>query len=78
VRLLHRTTRSVALTDTGLRLLEQLRPAMDQIAGALESLNEEREPPFGRLRICATDAAAVAVIAPVWRRSHGVMGNLRR
>jgi hypothetical protein len=27
---------------------------------------------------CATDAAAVAVIAPVWRRSHGVMGNLRR
>jgi DNA-binding transcriptional LysR family regulator len=51
---------------------------MDQIAGALESLNEERERPFGRLRICATDAAAVAVIAPVWRRSHGVMGNLRR
>ena len=28
-RLLHRTTRSVSLTDAGLRLLEQLRPAID-------------------------------------------------
>jgi DNA-binding transcriptional LysR family regulator len=37
VRLLHRTTRSVSLTDAGLRLLEQLRPAIDQISGALES-----------------------------------------
>src|ERR1700731_85456 len=31
-RLLHRTTRSVSLTDAGLRLLEQLRPAIDQIS----------------------------------------------
>ncbi|MBV8651546.1 MAG: LysR family transcriptional regulator, partial [Alphaproteobacteria bacterium] len=36
VRLLNRTTRSVSLTDAGLRLLERLRPAMDQVAGALE------------------------------------------
>src|SRR6266850_7981282 len=36
VRLLHRTTRSVALTDAGLRLLEGLRPAIDQVNGALE------------------------------------------
>jgi DNA-binding transcriptional LysR family regulator len=31
VRLLNRTTRSVSATDAGLRLLEQLRPAIDQI-----------------------------------------------
>ncbi|HEX4614445.1 MAG TPA: LysR family transcriptional regulator, partial [Stellaceae bacterium] len=35
VRLLHRTTRSVSVTDAGHRLLERLRPAIDQIASAL-------------------------------------------
>jgi DNA-binding transcriptional LysR family regulator len=68
VRLLHRTTRSVSVTDAGHRLLERLRPAIDQIAGALEDLNEERSRPAGRLRIYAAHIAAVAVIAPVWHR----------
>src|ERR1700716_1129039 len=48
VRLLNRTTRSVSVTDAGLRLLEQLRPAIDQIAGGIEGLNETREGPLGR------------------------------
>jgi DNA-binding transcriptional LysR family regulator len=68
VRLLHRTTRSVSPTDAGLRLLERLRPAVDQIAGALEGLNQERQRPFGRVRIYAGQFAASAVIAPVWGR----------
>jgi len=68
VRLLHRTTRSVSLTDAGLRLLERLRPAIDQITGALEDLNEERQRPLGRLRIYANHLAAAAVIAPIWGR----------
>jgi DNA-binding transcriptional LysR family regulator len=68
VRLLNRTTRSVSVTDAGLRLLERLRPAIDQIDGALEDLNEERHRPFGRLRIYASPMAATAVIAPVWGR----------
>src|SRR5580698_8342072 len=68
VRLLHRTTRSVSLTDAGLRLLERLRPAIEQIDGALEGLNQERQRPFGRLRIYAGHMAAAAVIAPVWGR----------
>ena len=67
-RLLHRTTRSVSLTDAGLRLLEQLRPAIEQISGALENLNQQRQRPFGRLRIYAGHLAAAAVIAPVWAR----------
>jgi DNA-binding transcriptional LysR family regulator len=67
VRLLHRTTRSVSLTDAGIRLLERLRPAIDQIADALEDLNRERSRPFGRLRIYAIHMAAAAVIAPVWK-----------
>src|SRR5258708_30235639 len=48
VRLLNRTTRSVSLTDAGRRLLDRLRPAIDQIAGALEDLNQERQRPADR------------------------------
>ena len=59
VRLLHRTTRSVSVTDAGLRLLERLRPAIDQIAGALEELNQER---------AAAHGAAADLCAATWRR----------
>jgi DNA-binding transcriptional LysR family regulator len=55
-RLLHRTTRSVSLTDAGRRLLDRLRPAIDQIADALENL------------VHAHFVAAAAVIAPIWVR----------
>jgi len=68
MRLLNRTTRSVSVTDAGLRLLERLRPAISEIAGALEDLNQERQRPVGRLRIYAIHLAASAVIAPIWRR----------
>jgi DNA-binding transcriptional LysR family regulator len=68
VRLLHRTTRSVSLTDAGRRLLDRLRPAIDQIDGALEDLNQERQRPMGRLRIYAIHLGAAAVIAPIWER----------
>jgi DNA-binding transcriptional LysR family regulator len=68
VRLLNRTTRSVSVTDAGLRLLEQLRPAINQIANALEDLNQKRQQPMGRLRIYAVHVAAAAVIAPIWGR----------
>src|SRR3984893_3671139 len=67
-RVLHRTTRSVSVSDAGLRLLERLRPAFGEIAGALEDLNQERQRPLGRLRIYATHWAAAVVIAPIWGR----------
>ena len=68
VRLLHRTTRSVSLTDPGLRLLERLRPGMDQISDALEELKEERRRPSGRLRIYTQHWTVGTVIAPIWER----------
>jgi DNA-binding transcriptional LysR family regulator len=68
MRLLNRTTRSVSVTDAGLRLLERLRPAISEIAGALEDLNQGRQRPFGRLRIHAIHVAAAGVIAPIWGR----------
>jgi DNA-binding transcriptional LysR family regulator len=68
IRLFNRTTRSVSLTDAGLRLLDELRPAVDQIASALKGLNQESRRPYSRLRIYATQMAATAVIAPIWTR----------
>src|SRR5258706_16479567 len=67
VRLLHRTTRSVSLTDAGQRLLEQLRPAIDQIAGALDDLSNRQQRPNGNLRIHTIHMAAAAGITPIWR-----------
>src|SRR5438105_10953413 len=68
IRLLHRTTRNVSVTDAGQRLLERLRPAISEIAGALEDLNQERQRPVGRLRIYAGHMVAAAVIGSVWER----------
>src|ERR1700747_3003124 len=67
-RLPHPTTRSVLVADSRRGLLDQLRPAIDQITGALENLNQERQRPSGRLRIYAVHVAAAAVIAPTWGR----------
>jgi DNA-binding transcriptional LysR family regulator len=56
-------------TDAGQRLLQQLRPAIDQIAHALENLNQERLRPLGWLRIYATShLVATAVVVPIWDR----------
>ena len=68
VRLLNRTTRSVSLTDAGLRLLDRARPAVEQISRALDDLKGEQGHPFGRLRLYVTHLAGAAVIAPVWAR----------
>src|ERR1700722_14078700 len=67
-QLLHRTTPSVSLTDAGVRLIEELPPAMGQISRALQALHQQRQRPFGRLRIHASHLAAGAVIAPMWGR----------
>ncbi|MCA1438737.1 LysR family transcriptional regulator [Ensifer sp. IC4062] len=64
VRLLSRTTRSVAPTEEGRRLLERLRPALDEIAHALEAAAEARERPAGNLRITAPRFAADLILAP--------------
>jgi DNA-binding transcriptional LysR family regulator len=65
VRLLHRTTRSVAPTEAGERLLQQLSPALQALQGALDSLNPYRDEPQGTLRINAPRAARELVLAPL-------------
>lgn len=51
VRLLNRTTRSVAPTEAGQRLLERLTPALAEMEAALDVLNGFRERPAGTLRL---------------------------
>ena len=51
VRLLNRTTRSVVPTEVGARLLERLRPALEQIGAAFGDLHENAQRPVGTLRL---------------------------
>ena len=60
VRLLTRTTRSVAATQAGEQLLETLRPAFDGIDTKLASLGELRTKPAGTIRITTSEHAARA------------------
>lgn len=64
IRLLARTTRSVAPTEEGRRLLERLAPALEEIALALEAAADARERPAGNLRITAPRFAADLILAP--------------
>jgi DNA-binding transcriptional LysR family regulator len=68
VRLLNRTTRAVSATEAGLHLLSRLRPAMDEIATALDDINLHRETPIGTLRVNAPKAAAQGVLPPLVSR----------
>ncbi|MFC3532608.1 LysR family transcriptional regulator [Vogesella facilis] len=65
VRLLHRTTRSVTATEAGEALLAQLTPALAQIDGALESVNDYRAQPQGQLRLNVPRTAAYLLLMPL-------------
>lgn len=64
VRLLTRTTRSVATTEAGARLLATLRPMFEQLDTELASLRALRDKPAGSVRITATDHAIVTALWP--------------
>lgn len=68
VRLLTRTTRSVAVTEAGERLIETLRPAFDEIDAKLTALSELREKPAGTIRITTGQHAAEAILWPAAAR----------
>ena len=65
VRLLARTTRSVATTEAGDALLLSLRPAFDDIAAGLAVLGAKRDTPSGTVRLTMTRQAARSIIEPV-------------
>lgn len=64
IRLLTRTTRSVAPTEAGERLLRTIGPRLEEINAELAALGELREKPAGTIRITATENAAASVLWP--------------
>lgn len=65
VRLLTRTTRSVAPTEAGERLLMRLRPHLLEIEQELTALRDTRDRPAGNIRLTAGEHAMSAVLWPV-------------
>lgn len=68
LRLFNRTTRSVALTEAGERLLARVAPAFRDIDDALDDLNTLRGAPVGRLRFNAASTSARMVLLPMVAR----------
>ena len=64
MRLLTRTTRSVAPTEAGERLLRTLAPRLAEIEAELASLSNLRGKPAGTVRITAGEHAAQTVLWP--------------
>ena len=72
VRLLTRTTRSVAPTEAGERLLASIGPHFDEIEAGVAALSELRDKPAGTIRITTGIHAAETI---VWPRLSGVLPN---
>ncbi len=70
VQLLHRTTRSVSLTDQGKALQSRLQGAFEEIDAATQDLMEQREAPSGTVRIVISRDAYDEVIAPCLSELH--------
>jgi DNA-binding transcriptional LysR family regulator len=68
LRLLTRTTRSVAPTDAGERLVRTVGPRLEEIDTELAALIELREKPAGTLRITAGEHAAETILWPALAR----------
>lgn len=68
LRLLARSTRSVATTEAGERLIRTVGPHFDGIEAGLSALTELREKPAGSLRITSVEHATDTIIAPVLAR----------
>jgi DNA-binding transcriptional LysR family regulator len=62
VRLFNRTTRSVSLTEAGEHFLARIRPALREIAGAVETVNQFRDTPAGLLRFNASEGGAERIL----------------
>ena len=64
LRLFARTTRSVAPTEAGERLLQSVGPRLEEIEAELAAIKDLREKPAGTIRITATENAAETILLP--------------
>jgi DNA-binding transcriptional LysR family regulator len=77
VRLLNRTTRSVAPTEAGQRLLSRLAPAFQELKAAVDELSSMREAPAGLLRINAPRLGAIHFIGPLIGSFHAAYPDIK-
>lgn len=68
LRLLTRTTRSVAPTQAGQRLLARIAPSFEEIQSALSALSELRDRPAGTIRITTGEHPAISILQPALKR----------
>jgi DNA-binding transcriptional LysR family regulator len=64
LRLLARTTRSVAPTEAGMRLLQTLTPALEDLDASVAALSELRDKPAGTIRLTSVEHATKTVLWP--------------
>jgi len=77
VRLLHRTTRSVALTEAGERLLLRIRPALAELDAALADVGHFRENPAGIVRVRCLRHAFRRHVAPILAEFHRAYPDIK-
>ncbi len=81
LRLLNRTTRSVTPTEAGQRLLERLRPALNEVGAALDAVNDFRATPTGRLKLDVPTVVAKhvlpAIVGPFLAANPGIVLEVR-
>ena len=77
VRLLNRTTRSVAPTEAGERLLERLGPALTEVEAAIDVVNGFRDRPAGSLRLNVPVSAARLVLPGIVPRFLAAYPDIR-
>lgn len=65
LRLLSRTTRSVSLTEAGMRLAKSVGPHFEQIEAEIAALSDLRDRPAGTIRISCGDSLVEAVFRPM-------------
>lgn len=77
LRLLTRTTRSVAPTEAGLRLLQSVGPHFDGIEAGLAALTALREKPAGSLRLTSVEHATDTILTPALARLLPVYPDIK-
>lgn len=77
VRLLHRTTRSVALTEAGERLLRRVRPALDELDAALTDVGQFRDRPAGMVRVRCLRHAFRTYVQPILAPFHEAYPDIK-
>ena len=77
VRLLHRTTRSVALTEAGERLLRRVRPALDELDAALTDVGQFRDRPAGMVRVRCLRHAFRSYVQPILAPFHEAYPDIK-